>query len=76
MCAICLHSPCLNGCPNAAEPKPVTYCKRCGEPIVPGEEYAVIDGLDYCESCIDDIPYCELIPMLGGDWKTASAEDY
>lgn len=44
MCDICMHSPCLSGCPNAPDPTPVTYCRSCGEPIVPGDEYADIDG--------------------------------
>lgn len=74
MCQICMHSPCLSGCPNAPDPTPVTHCNCCGEPIIPGDEYAVIDGIPYCEGCIDDMPYCELIPLLGGEWKTASEE--
>ena len=44
MCDICMHSPCLSGCPNAPDPTPVTYCRSCGELIVPGDEYADIDG--------------------------------
>lgn len=40
MCDICMHSPCLSGCPNAPDPTPVTYCRSCGEPLVPGDEYA------------------------------------
>ena len=68
-------TPCHPRCPNAPDPTPVTYCHRCKEPILPGDEYAVIEGVDFCEGCIDDMPYCELIPLLGGDWKTASEED-
>lgn len=70
MCEICRSSPCLSRCPNAADPTPVTHCHRCGEPIIPGDEYGVIDGLDYCEDCIDDMPYCELLPLMGAEWKT------
>lgn len=75
MCQECHMTPCHPRCPNAPDPPSVTTCHRCKEPIYPGEEYAHIDGVDYCESCIDDMPYCELIPLLGGDWKTASEED-
>ena len=38
MCDICMHSPCLSGCPNAPDPTPVTHCCSCGEPIIPGDE--------------------------------------
>lgn len=69
MCQICRHSPCLNGCPNAPDPPAVTTCRKCGEPITPGYEFARIDGLDYCDECIDDMPYCELVPLLGGKWE-------
>ena len=70
MCSICLHSPCLSGCPNAPDPTPVTYCRSCGEPIIPGDEYADIDGEAWCEGCLDDLPLCVLIPKLGWEWKT------
>lgn len=70
MCMICHRSPCLTGCPNAPEPEAAFYCHSCGGPILPEEEYARIGGVEYCESCIDDMPYCRLIPLLGGEWKT------
>lgn len=70
MCDICMHSPCLSGCPNAPDPTPVTYCRSCGEPIAPGDEYADIDGEAWCEGCLDDLPLCVLIPKLGWEWKT------
>lgn len=70
MCSICHHSPCLSRCPNAPDPLAVFHCYRCGEAIYPGDEYASIDGVEYCESCVDDMPYCELVPLLGGEWKT------
>ena len=63
MCDICMHSPCLSGCPNAPDPTPVTHCCSCGEPIIPGDE------------CLEDLPLCVLIPKLGGEWRTASEED-
>lgn len=75
MCSECLKTPCDPRCPNAPDPKGVEDCVRCKHPILPGEEYAKIDGLCYCESCIDDMPYCELIPLLGGEWLQAHEED-
>ena len=64
MCDICMHSPCLSGCPNAPDPTPETHCCSCGEPIIPGDE-----------DCWEDLPLCVLIPKLGGEWRTASEED-
>ena len=26
--------------------------------------------VEYCKDCIDNMPYCVLIPKLGGEWKT------
>lgn len=75
MCAICMRTPCDPRCPNAPDPPTVATCHRCGEPIVPGDEYARIDGLAYCESCIEDMPYSELISLMGGEWRTASEEE-
>lgn len=76
MCSECLQTPCHPRCPNAPEPKGVTDCYRCKNPIVPGDEYATIDGVDYCESCLEDMPLSELITLTGWDWKRASEEDY
>jgi len=73
MCDVCLSSPCAPRCPNAPDPV-VIRCSRCKDGIEIGDEYAVIDGKIYCEGCIDEMPYSELITMLGGDWKTASRE--
>ena len=75
MCKECLQTPCHPRRPNAPEPKAVENCHMCNDGILPGDEYAVIDGVCYCESCIDDMPYCKLIPLLGGEWKKASEED-
>ena len=75
MCSECLQTPRHPRCPNAPEPQAVENCHNCGGGILPGDEYAKIDGVCYCESCIDDMPYCELIPLLGGEWKKASEED-
>lgn len=76
MCSECLQSPCHPRCPNAPDPKPVETCYKCGDGIFPGDEYAKIDGVCYCESCLDDMPLCVLIPLLGGEWNKASEEDY
>lgn len=64
MCDICMHSPCLSGCPNAPDPTPVTHCCSCGEPIIPGDEYGIIDGEAWCEDCLEDLPLCVLIGWL------------
>ena len=75
MCNECLQTPCHPKCPNAPEPKAVETCFKCEGGIVPGDRYARINGVCYCESCIEDMPYCVLIPMLGGEWHEALEED-
>lgn len=75
MCKECSQTPCHPRCPNAPESRAAFTCHKCGKSILPGDEYAKIDGVCYCESCIDDMPYCVLIPLLGGEWNTASEED-
>lgn len=54
MCEICLHNPCLNGCPNK---KSIVfyYCNECGAEICEGDEYVSIDGNEYCLKCIEDM---------------------
>ena len=75
MCQVCRHTHCLSVCPNAPDPPAVTTCARCGESVTPGYEYARIDGLDYCAECIEDMPYCELVPLLGGIiWKRGTTK--
>ena len=61
--------------PEAPTPPPVGECHRCGEDIVPGDHYITVDGVNYCEYCIEDMTYEELIRLLGFDWKEAREED-
>lgn len=75
MCRECHMSRCSSRCPMAPEPPAVTTCYRCKEPIIPGDEYAHIYGVDYCEMCLEDMPYSELVTLMGGEWKTAREED-
>lgn len=78
MCEFCLgygpggHD---SRCPNAPDPVPVRDCHKCGGGIYEGDEFAHIDGVDYCYDCIDDMPYSELFDLLGGDWRTARGGD-
>lgn len=76
MCDICMHSPCLSGCPNAPDPTPVTHCCSCGEPIIPGDEYGIIDGEAWCEDCLEDLPLCVLISRQKSinNWPRSSSE--
>lgn len=39
MCDICLHNPCIVGCPNYSPIPSELYCEICDEWIYPGEEY-------------------------------------
>lgn len=71
MCEICYMNPCAAQCPNAEEPIAVSFCEICGEPIIPGDEYASVDGADYCEACIWNMTCKEMISLFGGEWKIA-----
>lgn len=75
MCSVCLQTPCDPRCPNAADPKGVDDCILCESPIVPGDEYGKINGLSYCESCLEDMPLSNLITLGGGEWHTSDDED-
>lgn len=49
MCSICWQTPCHPRCPNAPEPKPAAYCRKCNEPLFIGDKQ--YDGI--CEaSCV------------------------
>lgn len=63
MCDICLHSPCLPGCPNEVIP---TYrtCKRCGDDLPIGLRIVDIGGDIYCEDCINDMSVEELLALF------------
>jgi hypothetical protein len=52
MCDVCLHFPCLSGCPNASDPLVVHECIHCGADIYEGNDYFNIDGEPWCEECI------------------------
>lgn len=54
MCDVCLHSPCLPGCPNEPPPPIVYTCVNCQEPIYEGDDYYDIEGDAWCEECIRD----------------------
>lgn len=71
MCSECHQSPCSPRCPNAKESAYIHKCSRCGEKIYVGEDYADINGDFYCEPCIENMPYSELVTICGGEWRTA-----
>lgn len=75
MCEICLHSPCLSGCPNAPDPPTVWKCEYCGESIVVGDEYVEIDGDHYHRECAQDEAYELLLEKCGAKEGTAELED-
>lgn len=78
MCSVCLQTPCDPRCPNASAPKGVEDCIMCEKAILPGEEYAKINGVCYCESCLEDMPLCVLVALGGGEWHSSENgdEDY
>jgi len=75
MCSLCNSSPCVSRCPNAPEPIAVATCDYCHESIYRGEEYGEINGKAYCESCLEIMPYSEMIELFGGKWRLAEEPD-
>lgn len=66
MCSVCHSSPCLAGCPNAPEPKPVYTCKFCGEGIFAEDHYVEIDGDYYHAECLEnEMPFENLMQLFG-----------
>ena len=61
--------------PEAQAPPAVCVCHGCGENIVPGDHYITVDGVNYCEYCLEDMTCEKLIRLLGFDWKEAREED-
>lgn len=74
MCEYCHSFPHLHGCPNEPEPKAIHTCRRCGNGIMAGDEYAEIDGDFYHEECLDDMNLYELLSLFGVMVKTAQEE--
>ncbi len=59
-----MRSPCDPRCPNAPEPPAVHTCKDCGEGIVPGDEFAEINGEYYHIECLENITTRELLAFV------------
>lgn len=58
MCELCHSYPHKPGCPNDEEfyPQRVCFmCYECGEPIYEDEHYIDYDGVQICQSCIDEL---------------------
>ena len=54
MCEICRKTPCDFRCPNAEPLKLVYKCDWCGNEILEGDDYYMIEDCPVCEDCIDD----------------------
>lgn len=74
MCDICMQSPCVFGCPNAAL-NIIFDCSLCDDGIISGEEYLDIDGKKYHLTCLEELTIYELAETFGYDVHTATKED-
>ena len=54
MCEHCLQYPHHPRCPNAPEPPVYAKCDSCGGDIYDGDDFYMIDGNNYCETCVKD----------------------
>lgn len=75
MCEICHQSPCHPRCPYADEPANIGSCEKCGEPIFVEDYFAEIDGVYYCDNCLDNMSYGEIIELCGGEYRVATEND-
>lgn len=71
MCSICWQTPCHPRCPNAPEPEPAAYCRKCNEPLFVGDKQ--YDGI--CEACIDDMNTSEWLELFGENMKEIEEEE-
>lgn len=75
MCVICGSLRCRTGCPNAPAPVAIYSCEECGEGILPGDEYAVIDGVHYHLDCLEEMDIHTLLGLFGTYTETAREDD-
>lgn len=64
MCDLCLHFPCVDGCPNGPEPEIVETCPICNDSIYEGEEVADICGALYHVECLEQMSTRELLGLF------------
>jgi hypothetical protein len=70
---MCLHTPCLRGCPNEDDPCVVLYCDFCHKAIIDCEIYTELPSKEVlCEECKVNmnpdvpVPKDELLRRLRG----------
>lgn len=61
MCEICMMMPCHSRCPNASEPVPAAYCRKCHDPLFVGDRH--FDGI--CEACLDEMETSGWLELFG-----------
>lgn len=52
MCDLCLHTPCVSGCPNKPDPIPILKCENCNMELFDGDVY--YPELGVCQYCVED----------------------
>ena len=70
MCELCLHHPCMRGCPNETI-ETASICSRCRTDIEVGASYLDLDGRTICEECLEEMPTGELLSLFGYSLQTA-----
>ena len=55
----------------------VHTCENCGENIYDEEGLIIIDGHEFCSSCVDEFPYCDICnrPQLPVDYPESDTVD-
>jgi hypothetical protein len=75
MCSMCLHTPCMRGCPHEETPAPIHTCVQCHEGIYADDRYADLEKGPVCEICLDGMTKSELLESVGYPIKQARKGD-
>lgn len=79
MFSICLHIPCMWGCPNAPEEiteeeekEPIIQCDHCGAELYEGDLYLDAKNAMVCKKCVEEMSIHELMEVCGLTYDKAS----
>lgn len=77
MCDICLHTPCLHGCPNEDLSEGAVYqCTDCENYIYDGDEYMETKKGIMCWDCFTEYTDREKMELLGIEIEKAVMPTY
>lgn len=66
MCDFCNKRVCSSGCPKHTEPASAR-CRSCGSLLLEGDGYYSMNGLLYCEECVEAATLEELVQICDSE---------